>query len=43
VYCTNGKGNFSDNFFDLEPGQTKRITFVPIVKQEKYEFSVRCL
>ena len=43
VYCTNGMGNFSDNFFDLEPGQTKRITFVSIEKQEKYEFSVRCL
>jgi beta-mannosidase len=43
VYCTNGMGNFSDNFFDLEPGQTKRITFVPIKKQEKYEFSLRCL
>jgi len=43
VYCTNGMGNFSDNFFDLEAGQTKRIVFIPNEKQEKFNFSVRCL
>ena len=43
IYCTNGMGNFSDNFFDLEAGQTKRIVFIPNGKQEKFNFSVRCL
>ena len=43
IYCTNGMGNFSDNFFDLEAGQTKRIVFIPNEKQEKFNFSVRCL
>ena len=43
VYCTNGMGDFSDNFFDLEAGQTKRIVFIPNEKQEKFNFSVRCL
>ncbi len=43
VYCTNGMGNFSDNFFDLEAGQTKRIVFIPNEKRENLNFSVRCL
>ena len=43
VFGTGCKGDFSDNFFDMEAGQTKRITFVPAEKQEKYDFSVRCL
>jgi len=43
VYCTNGMGNFSDNFFDLEAGQSKRIVFIPNEKQENLKFSVRCL
>jgi beta-mannosidase len=43
VYCTNAMGNFSENFFDLEAGQTKRIVFIPNEKQEKFNFSVRCL
>jgi len=43
VYCTNGMGNFSDNFFDLEAGQTKRIVFIPNEKQENLKFFVRCL
>ena len=43
VYCTNGMGNFSENYFDLEAGQTKRIIFTPTEKQEKLDFSVRCL
>ena len=55
VYCTNGMGNFSDNFFDLEAGQTKRIVFEPALRQaqgpkavEPVEtpdlmFGVRCL
>ena len=43
VYCNNGMGNFSENFFDLEAGQTKRITFTPTEKQEKLDFSVRSL
>jgi beta-mannosidase len=43
VYCTNGMGNFSENYFDLEAGQTKRIIFTPTEKQEKLDFSVRSL
>ncbi|MBQ8958701.1 MAG: glycoside hydrolase family 2 protein [Bacteroidales bacterium] len=55
VYCTNGMGGFSDNFFDLEAGQTKRIVFEPALRQaqgpravEPVEtpdlmFGVRCL
>jgi len=43
VYCSDCQGVFSNNFFDLEAGQTKRITFVPTEKQENYDFSVRCL
>ena len=43
VYCTNGMGNFSDNFFDLEAGQTRQITFFPTEKLENFSFSVRCL
>ena len=43
VYCTNGMGNFSENYFDLEAGQTKRIIFIPTEKQEKLDFSVRSL
>ena len=43
VYCTNGMGNFSENYFDLEAGQTKQIIFIPTGKQEKLDFSVRSL
>jgi beta-mannosidase len=43
VYCSGSQGVFFDNFFDLEPSQSKRITFIPIEKQEKLEFFVRCL
>ena len=43
VYCTNGMGNFSENFFDLEAGNTKKIIFIPNKKQENLSFSVRCL
>ena len=43
VYCTNGMGNFSENYFDLEVGQTKQIIFTPTGKQEKLDFSVRSL
>jgi beta-mannosidase len=43
VYCSNAMGNFSDNYFDLEPGQTKQIAFSPREKAKKLEFSVRSL
>lgn len=47
VYCTNGMGNFSDNFFDLEAGQTKRITYKAKEKEDisadSAVFMVRCM
>lgn len=42
-YIFGQSGLFSDNFFDLEAGQSKQIIFVPTEKQEKFSFSVRCL
>lgn len=43
LYCLSGDGRFSDNFFDLEPGTTKRITFVPKDKDTQPVFGIRCL
>ena len=47
VYCTNGMGNFSDNFFDLEAGQSREIVFTPNEKEGVSTgspvFDVRCL
>ena len=41
IYALDGKGSFSDNFFDLGAGETKRIAF----KTDKpvTDFVVRCL
>ncbi len=42
IYALDGKGSFSDNFFDLGAGETKRIVY----KTEKTavtDFAVRCL
>ena len=38
-----GTGTFSDNFFDLEPGVTKRILFTPDNPSDPYVFSARSL
>ena len=43
VYCTNGMCNFSDNFFDLEAGQSKKVVFTPKKKTSKNDFGIRCL
>ena len=45
VYCSNGMGNFSDNFFDLEAGQSKQIRFLPVEMPEKEQmkFGIRSL
>ena len=43
VYCTNGMGNFSENFFDLEAGQTKKVVFTPKEKTSDFGFGIRCL
>ena len=43
VFSTSRYGVFSDNFFDLEAGQTRRITFKSFVQEEKIDFSARSL
>jgi len=43
VYCTNGMGDFSDNFFDLEAGQSKKVVFTPKKKTPDFDFGIRCL
>lgn len=43
VSSTSRYGVFSDNFFDLEAGQTRRITFKSFVQEEKIDFSARSL
>ena len=43
LYTKAGEGRFSDNFFDLEPGVTKRIVFIPKEAQEEFGFGYRCL
>ena len=43
VYCTNGMGNFSENFFDLEAGQSKKVVFMSKEKMTENDFEIRCL
>ena len=43
VFSTSRYGVFSDNFFDLEAGQTRRITYKSVVQEEKIDFSARSL
>ena len=38
-----GEGSFSDNYFDLEAGVTKRVTFTPRFKRDAFVFSSRSL
>lgn len=42
LFCTSGEGVFSDNFFDLEPGQSKSVLFKPKGDAE-CRFAYRCL
>ena len=43
LHCLSGQGAFSDNFFDLEPGVTKHITFTPKEMNGQPVFGIRCL
>ena len=43
VSSTNRYGVFSDNYFDLEAGQTRRITFKSVVSEDNIDFSARSL
>ena len=43
VYCTNGMGNFSENFFDVEAGQTKKVVFTPKERMSDFGFEIQCL
>jgi beta-mannosidase len=43
VSCIKGMGNFSDNFFDLEAGQTKKAVFTLKGKKSGFGFGIRCL
>lgn len=44
VLHANGmEGDFSDNFFDMEAGETRRVSFQPNNTADKVGFSVRCL
>ena len=43
VVSTGGYGVFSDNCFDLEAGQTRRVTFTPVLPEKKFVFSARSL
>ena len=42
VYALDGKGSFSDNFFDLGAGETKRIVY-NAENAKASDFVVRCL
>ncbi len=43
VSSTNRYGVFSDNYFDLEAGQTRRITYKSVVSEDNIDFSARSL
>ena len=43
VSSTNRYGVFSDNYFDLEAGQTRCITFKSVVSEDNIDFSARSL
>ena len=43
VSSTSRYGVFYDNYFDLEAGQTRRITFKSVVQEENVVFSARSL
>jgi beta-mannosidase len=43
VYCTNAMGDFSDNFFDLEAGESRKVVFTPKEKTPDFDFGIRCL
>lgn len=43
LFCVAGEGVFSDNYFDLEAGQSKTVVFKPVGNGEECRFGWRCL
>lgn len=43
VYPLEGAGSFSDNFYDLEAGQVKKVVFTPKDSLHSFRFGIRCL